>query len=63
MLCPTTHTDTHRLLREYRRLMAEPPWEFRRRYGVLARDLVARAWREWTESHPGSVPPRTMAHE
>ena len=61
-LCPTTHSDTHKLLREYRRLMEAPPWEFRRHYGYTARRLAFNAWQAWTAEHGDEKPPRTFQH-
>ena len=44
LICPNTHTSTHRLIDTYVRLGGEPPWEIRRHYSPFIRDLAARAW-------------------
>lgn len=43
-LCPTTHVNVHELERLWFRYEGEPPWEERRRFGPLARDLARRAY-------------------
>lgn len=44
LLCPSTHDNVHRLLREYQKVGGEPDWAIRRHFGAYARDLAARAW-------------------
>lgn len=48
-LCPTAHSNTHRLWREYQKQRGTPPWEIRRPYGKYVRDLVAEGW---AQAHP-----------
>jgi hypothetical protein len=55
VLCPNTHTATHRLLDEYVRHGGDPGWEVRRQFGFLARALALRAWNE----RPSERPPLT----
>lgn len=43
-VCSNTHEATHRLLDDHIRFKGVPPWEHRRRFNPLARDLAARAW-------------------
>lgn len=49
-ICANTHTATHHLLDEYVRAGGDPGWEVRRRYGILARELAARAWAQRPET-------------
>jgi hypothetical protein len=48
-LCPSQHSNVHRLWREYQRHRTTPPWEVRRLYNKHARDLVAEGW---AQAHP-----------
>jgi hypothetical protein len=50
-LCPTGHSNAHRLWRAYQKAKGEPPWEIRKQYGQYVRDLVAQGW---AQAHPGS---------
>lgn len=45
-LCPTTHSNVHRLLRAYVKAKGMPSWAIRSRYSVYARALAQRAWDE-----------------
>lgn len=51
LVCSNTHEATHRLLDDHIRFDGVPPWEHRRRFNPLARDLAARAWAQRPE-HP-----------
>jgi hypothetical protein len=48
-LCPSTHSNVHRLWREYHAAGGEPPWEVRRIYGGYVRQLVSEGW---AQAHP-----------
>ena len=51
LVCSNTHEATHRLIDDHIRFGGEPPWEHRRRFNPLARDLAARAWAQRPD-HP-----------
>lgn len=51
MLCPNSHTATHRLIDEYVRAGGDPGWEVRRHFGVYVRTLALRAWQQ-RPAHP-----------
>jgi hypothetical protein len=51
-LCPTAHSNAHKLWREYAKRRTTPPWDVRRLYGRYVRDLVAEGW---TQAHPTGV--------
>lgn len=57
MICPNTHTATHRLLNEYVRAGGDPGWEVRRQFGPYSRELALRAWM----NRPSDRPPFTIA--
>jgi hypothetical protein len=44
LICPNTHTATHRLIDEYVRAGGDPGWEVRRHFGVYVRELARFAW-------------------
>lgn len=44
VLCPNTHTATHRLIDEYVRAGGDPGWEVRRLFSRTSRALAVRAW-------------------
>jgi hypothetical protein len=52
-LCPTSHSNAHRLWREYVKVGGEPLWEVRKNYGKYVRDLVALGW---TQAHSTGAP-------
>lgn len=49
-LCPTSHSDTHKLLRLYLTHHGRPPAEAVAPFGHYARRLAARAWAQHTAS-------------
>lgn len=60
LICPNTHTATHRLIDSYVRTGGDPGWEVRRHFSPYIRDLAARAWagrpeRPTITSLPGRV--------
>lgn len=48
-LCPSSHSNTHRLWRAYQAAGGTPPWPVRALYGKYVRDLVAQGW---AQAHP-----------
>lgn len=44
LLCPTTHANIHRLLREYAKAGGEPSWDIRRWFGRYANEMAATGW-------------------
>lgn len=52
LLCPSTHANVHRLIREYANVGGVPSWTLRRRFGWYARQLADDAWRAWLEQEP-----------
>lgn len=52
-LCPSTHSNVHRLWREWDAAGGQPPWEVRRDYSYYTRGLVAEGW---AQAHPAGVP-------
>lgn len=42
LLCPSTHSNVHRLWRLYERYDGRPPWEFLKSYSEYARWVVER---------------------
>lgn len=53
-LCPSTHSNVHRLWREYAKLRTTPPWAVLRQYNAYTRQLVAAGW---AQAHPTGVAP------
>ena len=53
-LCPSTHSNVHRLWREYAKLRSTPPWSVRRQYNAYTRNLVAEGW---AQAHRTGVAP------
>lgn len=49
-LCPTSHVDTHELIRRWIEHNGEPPWSVRRHFGPYVRDLAESAYRMWDEA-------------
>ena len=43
-LCPTTHSNVHKLWREYEKVSGEPVWEIRLKYSRYVRSLVTDGW-------------------
>jgi 5-methylcytosine-specific restriction endonuclease McrA len=43
-LCPSSHSNTHKLWRAYQAHGGEPPWGVRKAYGVYVRQLVSDGW-------------------
>ena len=52
-LCPTSHSNVHRLWRAYQTAKGTPPWPARAPYGKYVRDLVADGW---AQAHPTGTP-------
>ena len=63
MLCPSSHTATHRLIDEYVRAGGDPGWEVRRKFGVYVRTLARTAWdqRPHKPNITSAVAPHTYA--
>lgn len=51
LVCPNTHTATHRLLDEYVRANGDPGYPVRRMFGEYVRAMVNTAWAQRPE-HP-----------
>lgn len=44
LVCPSTHDNIHRLLREYKKADGRPSWSIERYFGSYAREMAADAW-------------------
>lgn len=53
-LCPTTHSNIHKLWRLYETHKGAPPYTIRRQYSIYARSIVDRGWLQKIE-HTGVV--------
>lgn len=49
LICPTTHDNVHRLLREYKKANGRPSWNVEKYFGVHARELAAEGWKRFQE--------------
>ncbi|MGZ4663577.1 MAG: HNH endonuclease [Frankiaceae bacterium] len=58
VLCPNSHTATHRLIDAYVRAGGDPGPVVRRGYNRLVRDLAARAW----AGRPAHPTPTSLGH-
>lgn len=55
LLCPSTHANVHRLLREHDRHGGTPPWTIRRWFGGFVRDLARSGWVAWRTTQEPTV--------
>jgi hypothetical protein len=56
-LCPSQHSNVHRLWREYQKARAMPDWEILRQYNRYARAIVAEGWAQARAArHPQTLP-------
>jgi hypothetical protein len=46
-LCPTSHVDTHELIRRWIEHNGSPPWSVRRYFGRYVQHLAERAFLSW----------------
>lgn len=51
VLCPTAHSNVHRLLNDYVRHKGKPPWSLVEHYTHYERELAGTAWIWWSEHH------------
>lgn len=57
-ICPTSHNNLHKLLNEYVKLRAEPPWSsVRQYYSAMERWMAKTAWDWWIETNGVDIKP------
>lgn len=67
VLCPTTHSNVHRLWRLYEQHNGRPPWDILRNYSEYARAIVEKGRhlrsraRSAGQSNPGTSPPTSTS--
>lgn len=44
LICPTTHDNIHRLLREWKKAGGRPAWRIEKNFGPYARRLAQQGW-------------------
>lgn len=62
VLCPTTHSNIHKLWRIYEKVGGRPSWEILKNYSEFAREVVEKG-RELRRAHEQAIRDATIATE